>query len=249
MPAISTCTSCGADCWTPPDDLPVLCVHCLQQRPIETTPAIPAEQRTSIPEGWYERQQPLAPTVQLDVPVGDRTYAVVVKDPGDGRSWGFYEVAGLVARLEQRERLADALRQVLWLADATEPSSVKAGQIALAALEAAEEIVQVPDDVYAFISIPANEEKWDCHGPYCSLCGGLGAAVEFLPSGLVKRVCEAGHAWEARPNEPAGRVAEAERAVVVEARKVANDPTVDYLVPDLRDAVLDLDDAEGEAGE
>ncbi len=144
--------------------------------------------------------------IAFKVPAGGRTCAVVVKDPGVGRSWSFYEIAELVARLEQRERLADALRQVLWLADATEPSSVKAGQIALAALETAEEIVQVPDSVYTLITTTAKRE-WDWHGPYCSLCGGLGAAVEFLPSGLVKRVCEAGHAWVARPNEPAEREA------------------------------------------
>lgn len=104
---------------------------------IETTPAIPAERRTSIPDGYQPKL--MEPTARTGVRVGDRTYAVLVKDPGSGRSWGFYEVSGLVARLEQREKLAEALRQVVWCADSEEPSSVKAAQIAAEALEAAGE--------------------------------------------------------------------------------------------------------------
>lgn len=82
----------------------------------------------------------LEPEIRLNDPRPDgRTYAVTVRDPRTSKKWSFHEIAGLVARLDQREVFADALRQIVWLADAEQPLSVKAGQIAADALNVAEE--------------------------------------------------------------------------------------------------------------
>jgi len=80
----------------------------------------------------------LQPTIQTDVPRSNgQSYAVVIRDPRRGKRWLFYEVAGLVEQLEQRQMMVEALRRIVWLADADVPESVEAARIATEALEAA----------------------------------------------------------------------------------------------------------------